>query len=147
MLTFAGEGYSAEFVANFAAIVRRIGAGEAIELIDGSDDVCAALAASGDAHCANASVGRRDRHALLALAEAGVPVAVRPFVVDGERLAGLRAQFAAGTIRAACRGCEWFDRCTSIAKDGFAASVLTAMPPAQGTAGAEPLCRSVEFQG
>jgi hypothetical protein len=124
MLTFAGTGYSPEFVANFDAIVRRIGAGEAIELIDGSDDVCAALEPSGDTHCANATVARRDRNALLALAEAGVPVAVRPFVVDGERLVRLRAQFANGTIRAACRGCEWSDLCTSIAADGFAASVL-----------------------
>jgi hypothetical protein len=124
MLTFAGEGYTPAFVANFAAIVQRIGAGEPIELIDGADDVCAPLEASGDTHCANASVGRRDRTALLALAEAGLPVAVRPFAVDAERLAELRRQFAAGTVRAACRGCEWFDLCTAIAAAGFDASAL-----------------------
>jgi len=125
MLTFAGKGYTPEFVANFAAIVQRIGAGEAIELIDGSDDVCAPLEASGDTHCANASVGRRDRTALLALAEAGLPVAIRPFAIDAQRLAELRRAFAAGTVRAAYRGCEWSDLCTSIAADGFAASLLT----------------------
>jgi hypothetical protein len=125
MLTFAGEGYTPEFVANFAAIVQRIGSGEPIELIDGSDDVCAPLEASGDTHCANASVGRRDRTALLALAEAGLPVAIRPFAVDAERLTEMRRRFAAGTVRAACRGCEWFDRCTAIAAAGFEASALT----------------------
>jgi hypothetical protein len=124
MLTFAGEGYTPEFVANFAAIVRRIGAGEPIELIDGSDDVCAPLEASGDTHCANASVGRRDRSALLALAEAGLPVAIRPFAIDAERLDTMRRAFADGTVRGACRGCEWSDLCTSIAASGFSASVL-----------------------
>ncbi len=125
MLTFAGDGYTPDFVANFAAIVRRIGAGEAIDLIDGPDDVCAPLDASGDTHCGNASVGRRDRTALLALAEAGWPVARRPLVIDGARLAELRAAFASGAIRAACRGCEWFDLCTEIAASDFAASPLT----------------------
>jgi len=124
MLTFAGEGYTPEFVANFAAIVRRIGAGEAIDLIDGSDDVCAPLAGSDGAHCANASVARRDRLALLALAEAGLPVTERPFAIDAARLAALRARFADGSIRAACRGCAWFDLCTTIASDSFARSAL-----------------------
>jgi hypothetical protein len=126
MLTFAGEGYSPEFIANFAAIVARIGAGEAVELIDGSDDVCAPLEASDDTHCGNASVGRRDRAALLALVEAGLPVAVRPLALDPATLARLRELFAAGTIRAACRGCEWFALCSSIADGGFAASSLDA---------------------
>jgi hypothetical protein len=124
MLTFAGEGYTPEFVANFAAIVRRIAAGEAIALVDGSDDVCAPLDASGDTHCANASVARRDRAALLALAEAGLPLAAQPLIIDAACLATLRAQFAAGTIRAACRGCEWSELCTSIAADGYAVSAL-----------------------
>lgn len=124
MLTFAGAGYTPEFVTNFAAVVRRIGAGEPIELIDGRDDVCAGLAASDDTHCANASIARRDRAALLALAEAGLPLAMRPLALDGERLAELRALFAAGTIRGACRGCEWSDLCTSIAADGYAGTAL-----------------------
>ena len=124
MLTFAGEGYTPEFVANFAAVVARIGAGEAVDLVDGSDDVCAPLEATGDTHCANASIGRRDRIALLALAEGGLPVAQRPLTLNAAHIAALRAQFAAGTIRAACRGCEWTDLCTSIAAAGFVDSAL-----------------------
>ena len=124
MLTFAGEGYTPEFVANFAAVVERIGAGEPVELVDGSDDVCAPLEAIGDVHCANASVGRRDRTALLAMAEGGLPVAQRPLTLDAARITALRAQFAAGTIRGACRGCEWANLCTSIAAVGFAGTAL-----------------------
>jgi hypothetical protein len=113
MLTFAGEGYTPEFVANFGAIVARIGAGEGITLVDGSDDVCAPLADTDDTHCTNASVGRRDRTALLALAQAGLPLGAQPLVLDAARIDWLRGLFAEGTIRAACRGCEWFDLCTT----------------------------------
>ena len=56
MLTFAGDGYTPEFVANFAAIVARIGAGEAVELVDGPDDVCAPLDGPDDIHCDDPSV-------------------------------------------------------------------------------------------
>ena len=124
MLTFAGAGYSPAFVANFAQIVRRIGAGEPIELVDGRDDVCAPLENSGDRHCASASIGRRDRAALLALAAGGFEVGARPFTLDETALSSLRERFAAGTIRGACRGCEWSDLCTTIAADGYSATVL-----------------------
>jgi len=133
LLTFVGEGYTPEFVANFDAIVRRIGAGEAIELIDGRDDVCAPLDATGDDHCASASVSRRDRAALLALAESGLALDARPLRLERERVAALRDAFAAGTIRAACRGCSWADLCTSVAAGGYRGSPLGAAP--QGTTG------------
>ncbi len=124
MLTFAGEGYTPAFVANLDAIVRRIAGGEPVDLVDGSDDICAPLAASGDEHCAGASIARRDRAALLALAAEGFALAPRPLTFDRALFERLRAAFAAGTIRGACRGCEWNDLCTSIAGTGFAASVL-----------------------
>ncbi len=114
MLTFAGEGYTPAFVANLDAIVRRIAGGEPVDLVDGSDDE----------HCAGASIARRDRSALLALAAEGFALAPRPLTFDRALLERLRAAFAAGTIRGACRGCEWNDLCTSIAGTGFAASVL-----------------------
>lgn len=126
MLTFAGEGYTPDFVANLAAIVRRIANGESIELIDGADDVCAPLAATGDEHCTSASVARRDRAALLALVEGDFAVDVRPLLLDAAALERLRAAFAAGTIRAACRGCEWNALCTDIAAGGFSGSALLA---------------------
>ena len=125
ILTFAGEGYSPEFVANLAGIVARIGAGEAIELIDGPDDVCAPLDRTGDAHCHEPSVRRRDREALRQLSTAEPPLATaRPLVLDRAAIATLRVQFAAGTIRGACAGCSWFGLCTGIASAGYAVAAL-----------------------
>jgi hypothetical protein len=115
MLTFAGEGYSPEFIAQFSAIVARI-------------DICAPLLGSDGAHCTAPSIGRRDRDALRALAGADRPLmAQRPLVFDGATIAALRAQFAAGTIRAACSGCSWSALCTDVAAGGFAATRLA--PP------------------
>jgi hypothetical protein len=123
MLTFSGEGYTPEFVANFGAIVRRIGAGAAIDLIDGPDDVCAPLAGTDDAHCRGTVVAERDRTALAALRANGIPLD-GPLALDAARLAAFRDRFAAGTTRAACRDCEWSELCTTIAADGFARSLL-----------------------
>jgi hypothetical protein len=125
MLTFAGDGYSPEFVANFGALVARIGAGEVVELVDGPDDICAPLAATDDTHCDEPSVRRRDRDALraLALAEPPLPIA-RPLLLDAGAIATLRAQFADGAIRSACAGCEWFSLCTDIAAAGYTAARL-----------------------
>ena len=125
ILTFAGEGYSAPFVANLAGIVARIGAGEAVELIDGPDDICAPLDGTDDTHCQGPSVRRRDREALRQLCAADPPLpAVRPLVLDRAAIAALRAQFAAGTIRGACVGCSWFALCSEIASAGYAAATL-----------------------
>jgi hypothetical protein len=125
ILTFAGEGYSPAFVANLAAIVARIGAGEPVELIDGPDDICAPLADTDDAHCQEPSVRRRDREALRGLAAADPPLAgARPLVMDHVAIAALREQFAAGTIRGACAGCSWFGLCTEIASAGYAVATL-----------------------
>lgn len=122
LLTFAGEGYTPEFTANFAAIVARIGAGEPIELVDGPDDVCAPLAETDDQHCASPSIRQRDRIALLEIGADAVP-ATRPFVLDAAAIAALRERFAAGAIRSACVRCEWADLCTKIARAGFAGAV------------------------
>jgi hypothetical protein len=125
MLTFAGEGYSPAFVANFGAVVARIGAGESIELVDGPDDVCAPLDGSDDAHCTEPSVRRRDREALRALAATDPPLShARPLILDAGAIGTLRAHFATGTIRAACANCPWSQLCTEIADAGYAAAIL-----------------------
>jgi hypothetical protein len=123
MLTFAGEGYTPEFIANFAGVVDRIAGGAPIDLVDGPDDVCAPLAGTGDGHCRGSEAAQRDRTALRALVANGMPVD-RPLELDAVRLAAFRDRFAAGTTRAACRDCEWSELCTTIAADGFARSVL-----------------------
>jgi hypothetical protein len=118
MLTFAGEGYTPAFVANFERVVARIGAGEPVELVDGPDDVCAPLAGTTDTHCLGAQVRERDAEALRTLDFAG------PAALDRAAVDALRRQFAAGTIRSACAGCSWFALCTRIAGGGFAAARL-----------------------
>jgi hypothetical protein len=125
VLTFAGEGYSPGFVANLAGVVARIGAGEPIELIDGPDDICAPLDGSGDTHCHEPSVRRRDREALRQLSVADPPLpGARPLVLDRAAIAALRAQFSAGVIRGACAGCQWTGLCSEIASAGYAVAVL-----------------------
>ena len=118
ILTFAGEGYSPAFTANMAEIVARIGAGEPVEVIDGPDDICAPLAGSDDAHFGQPSVIERDREAQRQLGLAG------RLVLDAAAIAALRIQFAAGTIRGACAGCQWFGLCSEIAGAGYAVAAL-----------------------
>jgi hypothetical protein len=125
VLTFAGEGYSPAFVANLAAIVARIGAGEPIDLVEGPDDICAPLDGTDDLHCHEPSVRRRDREALRALTEAVPPLPdARPLVMDAAAIAASREHFAAGTIRGACTGCSWHALCSGIASAGYAGASL-----------------------
>jgi hypothetical protein len=101
-----------------AGVVARIGAGEPIEVVAGPDDICAPLEGSGDSHCHEASVLRRDGEALRALS------GVRPLILDRAAIAALREQFATGAIRGACAGCSWFDLCTEIASAGYGLASL-----------------------
>jgi hypothetical protein len=139
LLTYRGEGYSPAFVANLDRITARLAAGEEALLVDGPDDVCRPLveAQRDAAHCGLARVRERDRQALAALAgRLGRPLAPgERLVLDPATVAGLRAAFAAGTIRAACAGCEWDGVCTNIAGTGFAAGVRLSgpLPPSAGS--------------
>ena len=125
VLTFAGEGYSAAFVANFRAIVERVEHGENVSLADGPDDICAALASNDDDHCSGESVRCRDREALTALEASGqLPHDRRSVRLDAQAVAALRRRFADGTLRAACGGCSWWSLCTGIASDRFGRALL-----------------------
>jgi len=121
MLTYAGDGYSDAFTANFDAIVERIGGGEAVVIVDGPDDVCAPLLNKPDAHCVRDSVRVRDT---LAARDLGTLLGVE--IVEGARLRlgpaelqHMRAAFLTGQTREACYGCEWYGLCTSVARKGF----------------------------
>ena len=121
MLTFQGEGYSPAFTANFAAVLRRIGDGEDILIVSGPDDICAPLLGSEGCHCLGASISARDEAAgaaLGALLERPLGPGTR-LRLSAPMLAQMRQAFAAGTIRAACEGCEWARHCTAIAPGGF----------------------------
>ena len=130
MLTFAGEGYSPAFTANFARIVRRIGRGEEIELVAGPDDICAPLLTAEACHCRRASIVERDRQAAEALSHLlSRPLAPGARInLDAALLARMRAAFAAGAARKACEGCEWAGICTAIAAAGFRQVRLVARP-------------------
>ena len=128
VLTYVGKGYSPAFTANLTAIAERLAAGEAIEIVEGPDDVCAPLLDDPDPHCRRRRVSDRDRAAageiggLLAR-----PIAAGTRMTLGERrVRQLRAAFSEGRIRRACGGCEWQDLCGAVAAGGFAEVTLTA---------------------
>ncbi len=127
MLTYVGRGYTPAFTANYDVIIGRLGAGEAIELVAGPDDVCAPLLTTTAPHCHNESVIERDRLARLAVADLLAPGLdlTRPFRLDPAMLATLRSAFSTGQIRPACAGCEWSDLCDSVAQSGYAGASLT----------------------
>jgi len=122
MLTYKGEGYSPEFIANFDRLTRQLAAGnEPVEIVFGPDDICAPLVAGGDCHCFNESVLERDQNATQQLSsllgEPVVPGAV--LELTGARLAMLRTAFRNGDIRAACENCSWKELCDEVGGQGF----------------------------
>lgn len=127
ILTYVGKGYSAGFVAAMDAVVDRIRAGAPVDLVDGPDDICAALMdEAAEPHCVLASAADRDVKAIAAMAAV---LHVRP--APGGRLGtfpmeAARAAFRTGATREACRGCPWTDLCTAVAETRFAGTRLAA---------------------
>jgi uncharacterized protein len=122
MLTFAGKGYSREFISNFERIASLISSGDqSVEIVFAPDDICAPLLADPACHCNNASVAERDRLAAEALADLlHQPVHPNAQVhLTRDTLDRMRAAFAAGTIRKGCNGCQWSPICDAIANDNF----------------------------
>lgn len=122
LLTYVGRGYSDEFVAGMDLICARLTAGEDVLLVEGPDEICARLIeTSSNPHCHGESVSRRD--ALAAIEIASVfrrhvfPNAI--MTIDRNAIQVLRRAFSAGTVRSACRGCEWDSLCTAVARDGY----------------------------
>ncbi|UJW85252.1 DUF1284 domain-containing protein [Devosia sp. SL43] len=126
MLTYIGRGYTPAFVANYDAIIVRLGGGETIELVDGPDDVCVPLLTEGEPHCHHDNVLERDRLARLAISDLLQTDLTRPFSLDEQVLSGLRAAFSTGQIRPACAGCEWAELCDSVAQSGYSGVRLNA---------------------
>jgi hypothetical protein len=127
MLTFAGKGYTSQFVAQFESVVERLLAGqESIEVVAGPDEICSTMDEVLERHCTNDSVALRDEQAATSIAqllhrpiEEGVVLALdQPF------LAKMRSAFAAGTIRSGCSGCQWKTLCDEISECGFKKSRL-----------------------
>jgi uncharacterized protein len=122
MLTFAGKGYTPAFVGNFEQVASRIAAGnEAIQIVDGPDDICSALLTEPTCHCHNQSVILRDRHAAEAISDLlQLPIHAGANLPPGpDLLPILREAFVTGAIRQACVGCQWKPTCDAIADRDF----------------------------
>jgi hypothetical protein len=122
MLTFAGKGYSPEFVANFERIASLIAAGDqTVEIVMAPDDICATILADPACHCRDSSISDRDRLAAQALTDLlRQPVQQNAKIhLSLNALDRMRNAFAAGTIRKACHGCQWSPFCDTIAKENF----------------------------
>lgn len=139
LLTYVGKGYSRDFTDNMDQVAQRLAAGEALELVEGPDAICAALLPCGgtaDAgptgtalpsapHCLAPSVAARDEQALRSLNAQLAPLLPGPLrigsrlVLHAALLQGLRGLFASGEIRLACAGCEWHGLCTDVAAGGY----------------------------
>lgn len=129
-LTFVGKGYTPAFIRNFEEVLERLQKdGAMVEIVDGPDDICAALAAEPDCHCRNASVTARDRDAANALSGLlQLPMRVGDQLrLGSDRIHALREAFAAGTIRQACNGCQWKPLCDTIVQNGFKDTRLAAL--------------------
>lgn len=136
LLTFVGRGYTPAFTAHYRRIVARLNEGEAVELVEGPDDICTPMLDEPGHHCRNASVALRDTQARVAIAgllgrslEPG-----RAIALTTERIERMRRAFAEGAIRAGCAGCQWSDFCTKIAAQGFAGTRLAGagLSPSEG---------------
>lgn len=130
LLTYAGKGYSAPFVANYDRIAARMSQGEDILIVEGPDDICAPLLDEADAHCRRTSVRERDDKAardvgglLHCSIEAGSRLSI-----NEAWLHQMRGAFADGRTRQACAGCEWSDLCSAISAEGY--SQVRIRPPA-----------------
>lgn len=141
MLTYAGRGYTPRFTSGMDDLIRRLGSGEEIRIIDGPDDICApwleeaAAQAEGDAairapHCHEARITSRDQHAasdIAALLGREIP-AGSSLRLDAILIARLREAFQGNVIRSGCTACEWKDFCDSLSAGDFAGCRLQAQP-------------------
>jgi uncharacterized protein len=121
LLTYVGKGYTPAFVANYDRIVRRLAEGEYVLIVDGPDEVCAALLHEPNPHCLRDSVRVRDTQAAADLADIlNTPISIgRSMRLEPALLASMRKAFAAGLVRKACHGCEWFTLCSAIASNHY----------------------------
>ena len=121
MLTYLGKGYTPDFVTNYSDVIRRLNNGEQIELISGPDEICQPMLGETGCHCFNENVRERDDLCRREVGELlqGAPLDDGLLDLSAEQLASLRSAFAAGTIRSACSGCEWFELCSDIARKKF----------------------------
>jgi hypothetical protein len=115
-------------------LMRRLGGGEEITLIDGPDDICAPWLdeATGGAdirapHCHEDRISGRDARAAADIgALLGRPMSSGATLrLDAALLAKLRNAFQRDTIRSGCGGCEWKSFCDDLSAADFASCRLS----------------------
>ncbi len=117
MLTYVGKGYTKAFTANFDRLLPVILAGNPLQIVLTPDDICQPLLNEPDevCHCFNASVCQRDKLAQQDMSMLGFNIEDgQIFSLTPQHIQLLRQAFAAGTIRRACHGCQWYELCTSV---------------------------------
>ncbi|CAK9886789.1 MAG: hypothetical protein XXXJIFNMEKO3_03235 [Candidatus Erwinia impunctatus] len=121
LLTYAGKGYSRAFTRNYDTILQRIADGEAIELIEGPDDICTPLRHCNGAHCHDQQTLTNDLLAINALKKyfSAPMIPGTMFHLSADHVSQLRQAFSNGDIREACQTCHWRTACTAIALQGF----------------------------
>jgi hypothetical protein len=135
MLTYAGRGYTPRFTSGMDDLIRRLGSGEEITVIDGPDDICAPWLGevscnpeSRQPHCHEPRITGRDQRAaadISALLGQEITSGSR-LRLDAELLQRLRQAFQAGGIRSGCQGCEWKDFCDALSAGDFTGCRLQA---------------------
>lgn len=127
MLTFVGKGYTPAFVSNFEQIAALIATGEqTVEIVYAPDDICAAMLHEPTCHCHKDNLMDRDRLAaetLSGLLQEQVQEHTT-LQLSQEMLKRLRAAFATGQIRSACRSCQWSPLCDAVAANDFIGTKL-----------------------
>ncbi|MEM9633766.1 MAG: DUF1284 domain-containing protein [Pseudomonadota bacterium] len=121
MLTYLGKGYTPAFVGNYNLVVKRLNAGEEIDLISGPDDICQPMLGEPGCHCHSQSVRDRDDQALSDIGHC-LGRGLRPgdiLVLSPDDVELLRHEFTSGSLRTACTGCEWYELCSGIAQNDF----------------------------
>lgn len=121
MLTYVGKGYTPAFTANYDVIAKRLSGGEDILIVAGPDDVCAPLLTEAEPHCHRASVIERDALSARDVGDLiGQPIAPgTSLTLDTALLQRMRAAFATGKTRQACKSCEWFKLCSDVAAGDY----------------------------
>lgn len=121
ILTYQSVGYTLEFVENYDRIVERLNNGEAIQIVEGIDAICQPVESDTEHHCHNESIEHRDVQALHDLRdELKLPlIPGETLALDDELITTMRRAFLNGSIRKACKSCEWESMCTRIAGNNF----------------------------
>lgn len=116
-LSYRGRGYGPDFARRFEASIDALSRGAPLRLGARADTLCRSGQNCGQ--CEDPRSGDRDRLAAQDIAHCLAIDTDGPLRLDNGALQQLRAAFAAGELRRACAGCDWFELCSAEARRGF----------------------------